>query len=59
VQYVIYKDKAGEYRWYLQADNNKKIANPGEGYKNKADCEAAIKLVKGSGKAKIVDQTSS
>lgn len=51
--YWMYKDNAGEWRWYLLAANNKKIADSGEGYKNKSDCEAAIKLVQGSGSAPI------
>lgn len=51
MKYCIYKDSKGEWRWYLRADNNKRIADSGEGYKNKSDCEDAIKLVKGSGGA--------
>lgn len=46
--FLIYKDQAGEYRWRLQASNAKVIADSGEGYKNKADCEHGIKLVQAS-----------
>jgi len=46
--YVIYKDKLNEWRWYLKAANGKKIADSGEGYKNKSDCLNAIGLVKNS-----------
>ena len=53
--YCIYKDSAGEWRWYLLAANNRKIATSGEGYRNRADCEAAISLVKGSSFAPVKD----
>lgn len=55
MQYVMYKDSAGYWRWYLLAGNNRKIANSGEGYYNKSDCIAAINLVKGSGQAPITE----
>jgi len=44
-QFVIYKDASGEWRWTLYAANSKKIANGGEGYKNKADCIHGLRLV--------------
>ena len=53
MEYHIYKDTNGQWRWYLQAANNRKIANAGEGYYNKADCQSAIQLVKGSAAAPI------
>lgn len=37
--YWIYKDHAGEWRWYLKAANGDKLADSGEGYRNKSDCE--------------------
>jgi uncharacterized protein YegP (UPF0339 family) len=43
--YYIYKDVQGQWRWYLEAGNNRKIANSGEGYHNEQDCLAAIGLV--------------
>jgi uncharacterized protein YegP (UPF0339 family) len=46
--YYVYKDIAGEWRWYLLAANNRKLANSGEGYKNLADCRSAIDLVASS-----------
>jgi uncharacterized protein YegP (UPF0339 family) len=45
-KFIKYKDSAGEWRWRFRANNNKIIADSAEGYKNKSDCEAAIKLVK-------------
>jgi uncharacterized protein YegP (UPF0339 family) len=52
---ATYKDKAGEWRWYLRAVNGKRLADSGEGYKNKKDCLDAIDLVKGSKDAKVED----
>jgi uncharacterized protein YegP (UPF0339 family) len=46
MKFVVYKDARGEYRWRLVAANGRKIADSGEGYGNKADCLAAIQLVK-------------
>ncbi|PSD28307.1 YegP family protein [Stenotrophomonas indicatrix] len=44
-QFVVYKDKAGEFRWRLYAQNGRVIADSGEGYKNRVDCVAGAKLV--------------
>lgn len=55
MEYHVYRDAAYQWRWYLLAGNNRKIANSGEAYHNKADCLAAIALVKGSGSAPIKD----
>jgi uncharacterized protein len=57
MNYWIYKDKAGEWRWYLKAANNRKLADSGEGYKNKQDCKDAIDLVKGSSGASVYELT--
>lgn len=43
--FYIYRDTTGQWRWYLTAANNRKIANSGESYYNKQDCLAAIGLV--------------
>jgi uncharacterized protein len=53
VAYYIYKDTRGEWRWYLQAANNRRIADSGEGYQNKQDCLAAIQLVQASASAPV------
>lgn len=47
--FYVYPDKSGEYRWQLQADNGKIIADSGEGYKNKKDCLHGISLVQSTG----------
>jgi len=46
--FLIYKDEIGEYRWRYQASNTLVIADSGEGYVNKADCQHGIDLVKAS-----------
>jgi len=45
-EFQVYKDKAGEWRWRLRADNNEPIADSNEGYKDKSDCRAGVELVK-------------
>jgi len=54
--FEVYKDVKGEFRWRLKAVNQRVIADSGEGYRNKADCTAAIALFKsGVAGARIVD----
>ena len=56
-KFEIYKDRRGEFRWRLLADNNQVIAS-GEGYKSKAGCKNGIESVKKNAKrAKVEDQT--
>ncbi len=56
MSYVLYRDANNQWRWTLLAANNRKIANSGEGYWNKADCESAINLVKGSNVAPVLER---
>ena len=43
----IYLDVRAEWRWRLVRDGNAKVmADSGEGYKNLADCQSAIDLIK-------------
>lgn len=52
--FYLYRDVNLQWRWSLiVSGNGRKIANSGEGYYNKADCLAAINLVRGSGSAPI------
>ncbi|GKS65308.1 UPF0339 protein [Nitrospira sp.] len=55
MQYRMYKDSNGHWRWQLVAANHRIIANSGEGYWNKADCQSAINLVKGSSYAPVYE----
>ncbi len=53
--YYIYKDRTGEWRWFLMTSNARKIADSGEGYKNRSDCLAAIRLVQSSARANVIE----
>lgn len=44
MQFQIYTDPAGQWRWRLRAANSEIIAH-GESYLNKGDCLHAIELV--------------
>ena len=45
-EFEVYKDRGGEYRWRLQANNNEVVADSNEGYKTKASCLHGIDVVK-------------
>lgn len=55
MNYFVYRDASRDWRWYLRAGNNEKIANSGEGYRNKQDCLRAIALVKASSGASVLE----
>lgn len=55
MKYCTYEDAKSEWRWRLKSANGNIIADSGEGYENKADCEASIELVKGSADAPVED----
>lgn len=44
--FIVFKDVQQQWRWNLNADNHKKIADGAEGYVNKQDCLHGIALVK-------------
>ena len=44
--FVLYRDTASQWRWTLYGANNRKIADSGEGYLDKADAQHGIDLVK-------------
>lgn len=44
-----------DWRWRLRARNGRIIATSGEGYRNKADCYAAVDLIKGASMARVVE----
>lgn len=54
-QYVVYKDRAGEWRWTYFAANSRKIADSAEGYKNKEDCLNGIRIMKASANSPVYD----
>jgi uncharacterized protein YegP (UPF0339 family) len=43
----VFKDAAGEQRWTFIADNNRKVADSGEGYNHRQDALAGFALVRG------------
>lgn len=45
-EFEVYKDRAGEFRWRLQAANNEIVADSNEGYSSKASCLNGIDVVK-------------
>jgi uncharacterized protein YegP (UPF0339 family) len=56
--FELYVDTDKQFRWRLWAPNERKIANSGEGYHNKADCMHAINLIKeNASDAEIQDKT--
>ncbi len=57
MKFNIYKDDKNEFRWKLRGNNNRTIANSGEGYNSKQHCREAIELVKASVDAEIIDET--
>ena len=47
-EFELYKDQDNpqDFRWRLRANNGEIIADSGEGYNDKDDCEHGIDLVK-------------
>jgi uncharacterized protein YegP (UPF0339 family) len=45
-EFEVYKDRAGEFRWRLEAANNEIVADSNEGYSSKASCLHGIEVVK-------------
>jgi uncharacterized protein YegP (UPF0339 family) len=57
-EFEIYKDDADDFRWRLQDDNNRIIADSAEGYERKSTVEDAITNVKdAAARATINDRT--
>lgn len=44
-KFEIYEDAGGKWRWRLKAANGSIIADSGQGYARKEDCDAGIALV--------------
>ena len=53
MNFHVYKDNAGEWRWHLKSANGQIIADSGEGYVNKQDCLNGINLVKESNSSPV------
>lgn len=46
--YRIYKDSQNQWRWRYVSANGNTIADSGEGYHNKADCQRGVEIMKNS-----------
>ncbi|MEH3143933.1 MAG: DUF1508 domain-containing protein [Methylobacterium frigidaeris] len=57
MRFEIYRDAPGQWRWRLRAENGEVVADSGEGYVRREDCEHGIALVRGAGEAPVVDMT--
>lgn len=58
MRFELYRDGVGEWRWRLRVQNGNVVADSGEGYRHRADCEHAIGLVRGCAEAPLVDMTT-
>lgn len=58
MRFEVYRDASGEWRWRLRVQNGNVIAESGEGYLRREDCERGIELVRRSGEADLVDMTT-
>jgi uncharacterized protein YegP (UPF0339 family) len=45
-KFEVYRDSQEDYRWRLKANNHQIIAVSREGYKQRAECEHGIELVR-------------
>lgn len=57
MRFELYRDVKGEWRWRLRAENGEVVADSGEGYVRREDCEHGIALVKGATNARVDDMT--
>lgn len=48
MRFETYQDVEDNFRWRLLADNNKIMADSGEGYENAEDRDAAIEMFRES-----------
>jgi uncharacterized protein YegP (UPF0339 family) len=58
MRFELYRDGIGQWRWRLRVQNGNVVADSGEGYARREDCEHGIALVKRSAEASIVDMTT-
>ncbi len=56
--YVIYKDKAGGFRWRYHARNGQIIAAASESYARKPACLRSIAIMKASAEVPLVEDAS-
>jgi uncharacterized protein YegP (UPF0339 family) len=56
--FVLYKDRAGFWRWTLKASNHEPIAVASEGYVRKSDAQHGIDLTKSAYSAPVYERES-
>lgn len=44
--FFIYQDDKGEWRWQIRSANGRTMADSGEGYKSKQNCQNAVDTIK-------------
>ena len=56
LKFEVYEDKAKQFRWHAKSPNGQIVAASGSGYKDKADCEKAVELIKkAAAKAEVAE----
>lgn len=58
MKFEKYTDARNEWRWRLQADNGKTIADSGEGYSSERACDHGIDLVKTCASAPVAREAA-
>ncbi|MDP4024422.1 DUF1508 domain-containing protein [Methylobacterium sp. NEAU 140] len=58
MRFELYRDAGGQWRWRLRARNGEVVAESGEGYARREDCEHGIALVRQSTEARVIDMTA-
>lgn len=59
MNFYIYKDETGEYRWRMQAANMEVLAVSGGSYHSNGQCRSAIELIRGRAAASgLIDMTT-
>jgi uncharacterized protein YegP (UPF0339 family) len=54
LRFFVYRDENGDWRWTLVAVNGEALAVSSESYKNRADLDHAIDLIRGGAAVSIV-----
>jgi len=54
--FEVYKDKTKKWRWRLNAENGRIVADSGQGYSTKQSCLAAVKRVKTNSKSATITE---
>ncbi|WP_165072148.1 YegP family protein [Paludisphaera rhizosphaerae] len=59
MNFYIYRDDVGEYRWRMQAASSEIVAVSGPGYHSNGECRSAIERIRSrAAAAGIIDETA-